>query len=89
MQTFEGSPRAGMVGPMLADAHGLASGSPGLVFEDASAASYLEDAKPDRTSNFLRKADYVPATCAVISKSLFGKIGGFDSQVSCSFAALL
>jgi hypothetical protein len=82
VQTLEANPHAGLVGPMLADADGQVTGSPGLVFDDGSAAPYFDGAKPDHTNNFLRKADYIPAACMVIPKFLLEKIGGFDPQVS-------
>ena len=81
LPTLEAHPRTGLVGPMLADRQGKASGSPGIIFEDASTALYLEGAALHHSLNHKRRADYVPGACMVVPKFLFDKIGGFDSQV--------
>ncbi|GAB4816754.1 hypothetical protein N2152v2_003800 [Parachlorella kessleri] len=80
LPTLEAHARTGLVGPMLADRQGKASGSPGIIFEDASTALYLEGVALHHSLNHKRRADYVPAACMVVPKYLFDKIGGFDSQ---------
>eukprot|EP00887_Chlorella_sp_A99_P006816 scaffold2.g6816.t1 len=80
LETFKLRPKAGMVGPLFIGRNSIVQEAGGLVFNDASAANYGRGQTLNHWLNYLRVTDYISAACVVFRKSLFQKLGGFDTR---------
>ena len=82
-ETFGNEPKAGLVGSKLVFPDGRLQEAGGIIWKDGSGwnrGKFGDAEKPEY--NFLREMDYCSAACVMIPKSLFERVGGFDSKYS-------
>jgi GT2 family glycosyltransferase/glycosyltransferase involved in cell wall biosynthesis len=82
-ETFGNVPNAGLVGSKLVFPDGRLQEAGGIIWKDGSGwnrGKFGDAEKPEY--NFLREVDYCSAACMMIPKSLFERVGGFDSKYS-------
>jgi GT2 family glycosyltransferase len=80
-ETFEFEPLAGLVGSKLVFPDGRLQEAGGIIWRDASGwnrGKFQDAEKPE--FSFLREVDYCSAASLMIPKSLFERLGGFDSK---------
>ena len=80
-ETFQFEPHAGLVGSKLIYPDGRLQEAGGIIWRDGSGwnrGKFDDPRKPEY--NFLREVDYCSAACLMLPKSLFQRIGGFDSR---------
>jgi O-antigen biosynthesis protein len=80
-ETFQFEPHAGLVGPKLIYPDGRLQEAGGIIWRDGSGwnrGKFDDPRNPEY--NFLREVDYCSAACLMLPKSLFQRIGGFDSR---------
>ena len=82
-ETFENEPNAGLVGSKLVFPDGRLQEAGGIIWRDGSGWNRGKFGDPEKPEyNFLREVDYCSAACVMIPKSLFERVGGFDSKYS-------
>ncbi len=82
-ETFDNEPEAGLVGSKLVFPDGRLQEAGGIIWKDGSGCNRGKFDDPDKPEyNFLREVDYCSAACVMIPKSLFERVGGFDSKYS-------
>ena len=80
-ETFQFEPHAGLVGSKLIYPDGRLQEAGGIIWRDGSGwnrGKFDDPRKPEY--NFLCEVDYCSAACLMLPKSLFQRIGGFDSR---------
>lgn len=81
LDTFANFPNAGLVGAKLLFPDGRLQEAGGIVFNDGSCANYGRWRDPERPEySFARRVDYCSAACALLPKSLWEELGGFDDH---------
>jgi GT2 family glycosyltransferase len=79
VESFELFPRAGLVGAKLLFGDGRLQEAGGTAFRDGTTSHYGRRKDPARPEySFARRVDYCSAACALIPKSLWDELGGFD-----------
>jgi GT2 family glycosyltransferase len=82
-ETFGNEPNAGLVGSKLVFPDGRLQEAGGIIWKDGSGWNRGKFGDPEKPEyNFLREVDYCSAACVMIPKSLFERVGGFDSKYS-------
>ncbi len=82
-ETFDNEANAGLVGSKLICPDGRLQEAGGIVWRDGSGWNRGRSDDPEKPEyNFLCEVDYCSAACVMIPKSLFERVGGFDSKYS-------
>ena len=82
-ETFANEPSAGLVGSKLVFPDGRLQEAGGIIWKDGSGCNRGKFDDPEKPEyNFLREVDYCSAACVMIPRSLFERVGGFDSKYS-------
>jgi GT2 family glycosyltransferase/glycosyltransferase involved in cell wall biosynthesis len=82
-ETFGNDPNAGLVGSKLVFPDGRLQEAGGIIWRDGSGWNRGKFGDPEKPEyNFLCEVDYCSAACVMIPKSLFERVGGFDSKYS-------
>jgi GT2 family glycosyltransferase/glycosyltransferase involved in cell wall biosynthesis len=82
-ETFVNEPNAGLVGSKLVFPDGRLQEAGGIIWRDGSGWNRGKFGDPEKPEyNFLCEVDYCSAACVMIPKSLFERVGGFDSKYS-------
>ncbi|MFI8719496.1 glycosyltransferase [Stenotrophomonas sp. NPDC077464] len=81
LDTFQATPRAGLVGAQLLYPDGRLQESGGVVFSDGSAWSYGRFESPeDPRYSALRDADYCSGAALMLPRALWDQLGGLDTR---------
>ncbi len=81
LESFELFPRAGLVGAKLLFGDGRLQEAGATVFRDGTTSHYGRTKDPARPEySFARRVDYCSAACAVLPKSIWDELGGFDEH---------
>ena len=83
LETYEFEPKAGLVGSKLVYPDGRLQEAGGIIWRDGSGwnrGKFQDPSLPE--FNFLREVDYCSAASAIIPRSLFEEVGGFDEKYS-------
>ncbi|RBP51497.1 glycosyltransferase [Arenicella xantha] len=78
---LEHCPEIGITGPKFVYPDGRLQEAGGIIFSDASGWNYGRFDQPNKPEyEFSRDVDYVSGACLVFKKSLWSRIGGFDTE---------
>lgn len=81
LETFAAHPDTGLVGAQLLYPDGRLQEAGGIVFADGSGWNYGRFESPlDPRYAFVREADYLSGAAIAVPRSLFERLGGFDSR---------
>lgn len=73
----------GAVGPKLLSSSGKLQDCGGIVWRDGNAWNHGRNHNPSEPKfNYVRDVDYCSGSCLLVKKTVFDKIGGFDSRFS-------
>jgi GT2 family glycosyltransferase len=86
LETVDGDPEVGAVGPMYVYPNGILQEAGSIVWKDASAAHYGWGQSPEnKRYNFAREVDYCSAAAFLIRKEIFDKLDGLDPRYKPAF----
>ena len=82
-EVMERDDKAGIVGSKLIYPDGTLQEAGGIIWKDASGWNYGRGCSAsDAAYNYVRETDYVSGASLMIRRSLWDKIGGFDSRLA-------
>ncbi len=80
-QTFREFPDAGLAGAKLIYPDGRLQEAGGVIWRDASGWNYGRYDDPNHPRyNFAREVDYCSGACVMVPRTLFERLGGFDTR---------
>ncbi len=81
LEIIDKDERIGLVGSKLVYPNGLLQEAGGIFWNDASAWNYGREKSPSAPEyNYIKEVDYISGASILILKSLWDKIGGFDTR---------
>ncbi|MEQ9230631.1 MAG: glycosyltransferase [Cyclobacteriaceae bacterium] len=78
---LENEPKTGMVGSRLVYPNGIQQEAGGIIWNDGSGWNYGKNQDPKLSEfNYVKEVDYISGASAMIRKTLWEEIGGFDER---------
>ena len=79
LQVADADPKVGIVGSKLVFADGFLQEAGGIVYSNGVTRNFGRHGDPkDPAANYVREVDYASAAAALVRKSVFEALGGFD-----------